>query len=149
MSSSVFRILISQIHWISFSGWEHDTVGCLDVFLSCTLRDAMDFSREVMKSVNLSYDYSAVLTPVYLYSTFFLLMSITRQLYIYILFFFLMNLWTKWVPQKDVTCINMNFYKPKYSFCRLVLNIICPGAYLEGNAAKFQSYCRLQNFNNV
>lgn len=50
MSSSVLLILISQIHWISFSGWEHDTVRCFEVIPTCTLWDGMNFSREVMNA---------------------------------------------------------------------------------------------------
>lgn len=70
MSSFVLLILISQIQGISFSGREYDTVMCLDVILSYIFQDGMDFSREPMKAVNLSYDNSAVLRSVYLYGPF-------------------------------------------------------------------------------
>lgn len=44
-------------------------VRCLDVILSCALRDDMDFSIDIMK-VNLSCGNSTIPTSAYLCSTF-------------------------------------------------------------------------------
>lgn len=54
MSSSVLLKVISQIRWISFTGWEYDTVKCLDVILSCTLGEDMDFSRGLVKVLTIT-----------------------------------------------------------------------------------------------